>query len=186
MDNTPKFLYRTVDSQKVIHNHLRGDLWFRAPSYFRRKNGLRADQLEGIGTYKSGGQTYRDVTDERPIQPTFFLSTSEIPMEKFGRYIFKIHTQKLKEQVKERFVVPESTIRWKRIEYGKSVECDTPLGVGEDWNRKHYSKPLEFADEKEWRLVIRLPTTLRILNHTLKLNVGDLHGCLDLLPPQNL
>lgn len=179
-----KPLFRTVKEDQAIDNHLLGILWFRSPRYFRDIEGRGRDQLEGVGSYKSpSGVIVNDVGDSAPIQPTFILSFSEIPLPQYGEYVLKVQNPiELKEYVERSLPRGISEVEWRKIRYDKKMSVGSHPSPSEDWIRKHYSKPREYANEREWRLVIRLLHSFPILNKTLKLSVGDLQSLFRLQP----
>lgn len=186
MIEAPPPLFRSVPDDDTMNSHLSGILWFRSPNYFRDIEDIRADQLEGVGSYTpSDGTTNRDVSDTVPIQPTFILSFSEIPLSKYGKYVLKVQNpMELKRRVECRLPQKISEVEWRKIRYDKEMRVETDPGPGEGWSRKHYSKPRNYADEREWRLVIRFLHSFPILNQTLKLNFGkgNLVDIFELMP----
>ncbi len=187
MTELPATLFRTTNSREALYNHLKGILWFRSPRYFREPGeDLSADPSEGIGSYKlPNGQICHDLDDDSdvPIIPFFMLSFSEIPLTKFGKYIFEISGLTELEKRVENIcsIVKGSHISFQKIEYGKVEQLETDPGPSESWNRKYFSKPREFAGEKEWRLAINFPSQFRIGNNTLELHVRNLQGILNLM-----
>lgn len=181
MTNIPT-LYRALKCEAAMRNHLQGILWFRSLKYFREKEGTGRDPMEGIGSYVVDGITHQDVGDENPIFPAFILSFSERPLvDNFGSFVLKLtRPDELRNRIVCRF--PErSRIEWHRVEYDKKEELESDPSPVEGWNRKHFAKPECFADEREWRLVVFLPSPLSILNDTLKVNVGNLQGVFQLM-----
>ena len=65
---------------------------------------------------------------------------------------------------------------WKEVQYSKTWEVSSDRSLDELWRPKFYCKPVEFAEEKEWRLCISLRHSFPILNETLILNFGNLQG----------
>ena len=184
MTNIPT-LYRTLKREAAMRNHLQGILWFRSLKFFREKEGMGRDPMEGIGSYMVDGMLHRDVGDENPIFPAFILSFSERPLvDKFGPFVLKVMSpDELRNRIVCRF--PEGTcIDWHRVVYDKREELDSVPNPSENWNRKHSAKPARFADESEWRLVVFLPPPLRLLNDTLKAHVGNLQGVFQLMAPE--
>ena len=51
----------------------------------------------------------------------------------------------------------------------KTMKLDQELSLKNHWNRKYFWKPQEYADEKEWRLIVTFLHSFRILNKTLKI-----------------
>ena len=178
-------LFRTVQENQAMENHLSGILWFRSPSYFRNIEGIGADPLEGIASYtSSSGITVQDVGDDAPVQPTFILSFSEIPLPQYGEYVLQVQNPlELKKRVECQLPQGISEVEWAKIRYDKKIRVETRLGPSEDWIRKHYSKPKEYENEREWRLIIRFRHSFPILNKTLKLSFTDLDGLFSLQPP---
>lgn len=169
-------LYRCLADEVAVTNHLKGYLWFRSPKFFRSIEGRGNDPLEGIGSYILGGSVYKDIGDDRPIQPAFLISFSEIILPEYGKYVLKLENPNdLSERVKSR--LPKgSNVYWRKIKYDKVEELYSEPSPTEGWNRKFFSKPSEFESEKEWRLVVFLPMPLRLLNDTLEPCVGNLQG----------
>ena len=181
MVNIP-ILYRGLDSETAMRNHLQGMLWFRSLKHFRGIDRPGRDPTEGVGSYTVDGMLHRDVADEHPIFPAFIMSYSEVALPEYGKFILRLSNPPglcggIRDRVPER-----SRVRWHRVIYDKTEDLDTVPGPSDDWARKHYSKPACFAHEREWRLAIFLPPPLRLLNDTLKLHVGNLHGFLDVMP----
>ena len=44
-------LYRRVNGEQALINHLYGHLWFRSPLYFRNIEGPQNDPTEYVGSY---------------------------------------------------------------------------------------------------------------------------------------
>ena len=176
----PPTLFRFVEGNQAMDNHLAGKLWFRSPWHFRSIEGERKDVSEGIGSYAlPNGKICRDVNNEAPISFILCFSEQAESLQKFGEYCLKVsHPLELKRRVECR-LSPGSRVEWRKIIYDKVMQLDTNPSPTEDWNRTHYSKPKKFADDKEWRLVIFLP--MRLLNDTLKVHVGDLLDVFDLI-----
>lgn len=171
-------LYRCLSDETAVNNHLKGYLWFRSPKYFRSIEGRGKDSLEGIGSYIFDGSAYRDIGDERPIQPAFLISFSETMLPDYGRHVLRLdNPNDLSEQVTDR--LPKgSKVCWRKIKYDKTIVLDSEPSPSEGWDRKYFSKPPKFESEKEWRLVMFLPMPLRLLNNTLVIGVGNLIGVL--------
>lgn len=181
----PEPLFRTVGKYRAVENHLLGILWFRSPSYFHNTEGAGRDPLEGVGSYNlPNGVTTNDVGDHAPIQPTFVLSFSEVPLSQYGEYVLKVQNPtELKKCVERRLPQGISEVEWRKIRYNKKMLVESHPSPSEDWIRKHYSKPRKYENEREWRLVIRFLHSFPILNKTLKLSVGDLQSLFRLQPP---
>ena len=77
MTSLPETLYRRVNGEQALINHLHGHLWFRSPLYFRNIEGPQHDPTEYVGSYKAKETEHIDVSDDVPIQPEFILSFSE-------------------------------------------------------------------------------------------------------------
>lgn len=169
-------LYRSLECPLAVNNHLQGILWLRLLKYFRELEGPGRDTMEGIGSFTVGRIVHVDVADERPIFPGFILCFSELPLPKFGEFILELtQPEKLRERIAHRF--PQGTsIEWSRVEYDKRPNLESVPTPSQGWDRKHFTKPEEFADEREWRLVVFLPPPLRLLNDTIKPHVGNLQG----------
>ena len=180
MTNIPT-LYRSLKSEAAVRNHLLGMLWFRSLKYFRGIEGPGRDPLEGVGSYTVHGMLHQDVSDENAIFPPFILCFSELPLEEFGAFVFKVAwPDALRNRVLSKFPVG-TQVEWHQVEYHKQEVLDSVLSSTEHWNRKHYTKPSNFAHEREWRLVVFLPAPLRLLNDTLKPHVGNLQGMFELI-----
>ena len=167
------------EAPEVLNNHLLGRLWFQSLRYFRKHKGARADILEGIGSHKKPcGGISQDISDKTTINPTFILCFGEQAesLQHFGDHYLEVQDPwELKRRV-EMQLPDESRVRWMPIKYDKTWEVKDDLSPFEGWSRKYYSKPKEFADEKEWRLMIWLPPPFQLLNETLKINVRNLEG----------
>ena len=176
----PPTLFRFVEGNQAMENHLTGKLWFRSLPSLRNIEGKGKDASEGIGSYAlPDGRTCRDVNDDNPT--AFILSFGEQAesLKKFGEYCLEIRNPlELKRRVEDR-LCPGSRVEWRKIQYdkvmykdNKVMQLQTNPGPTESWDLMYYSKPETFAQEKEWRLLIFLP--MRLLNDTLELHVGDL------------
>lgn len=116
--------------------------------------------------------------DDSAIQPAFILCFSEAPLpEKYGNYVLKFaRPLELKEHIKKQ-LLPEADVikvELRKVAYGKTMQLEAHPSPTEDWNRKYFSKPEKFADDKEWRLLILFRHSFPILNDTLKLSLSDL------------
>ena len=171
-------LFRTLNCEAALTNHLCGKLWFRSLKYFRGIERPGRDPLEGVGSYRVKGRLHKDVSDDNAIFPAFILCFSELKQEKFGNFLLELqHPDSLAERVRSKF--PDKTsVQWHRVRYGKQEALDSVPGPAEHWERQHYTKPSHFADEKEWRMIVFLPPPFRLLNETLKAHVGNLQGTL--------
>ena len=179
-------LYRGLDSETAMRNHLQGILWFRSLKYFRAIDGVGRDSMEGVGSYTVDGMMHRDVADEYPVFPAFIMSYSEVVLPEYGKFVLRLSNPTgPRDRIRDR--LPErSRVQWHRVRYDKMEDLDAVPDPSDDWTRKHYSKPECFAHEREWRLVIFLPPPLRLLNDTLKLHVGNLQGLLNLMPVKQM
>lgn len=169
-------LYRSLKCELAVRNHLQGILWLRSLKFFREIERPGWDPMEGIGSYTVDGLLHGDVADDKPIFPGFILSFSELRLANFGSFVLELrHPEELRNRIVSRF--PEGTsIEWHRVAYDKRPNLESAPPPSEDWKRKHFAKPKEFADEREWRLVVFLPPPFRLLNDTLKPHVGSLQG----------
>ena len=174
MVESPPTLFRSVPCRDAMNNHLDGILWFRSPSYFRKIEGKRQDSLEGVSSYKlSDGTHWKSISDEVPIQPAFILSFSEVPLPKYGQYVLKVQNPlELKKRVERKLPRGISRVEWGKVRYDKQMQLEDHPDLGEDRIRQYYSKPQEFAGDREWRLVITFRHSFPILNRTLKLHFG--------------
>lgn len=189
MTSLPETLYRRVNGEQALINHLYGHLWFRSPLYFRNIEGPQNDPTEGVGSYNAEGINHGDVTDDVPIRPEFLLSFSETAQatEKFRRgcesCVLELNDPTgLADFVRKEIIngtCPDAvTVEWRRVFYDRDEDgqLNRTLSPSEELRRKHFSKPPRYADESEWRLVItfeRLP----LQNRTLKLKVSnDIRG----------
>ena len=181
----PPTLFRFVKEKQALDNHFAGKLWFRSPLYFRKIEGNGKDVSEGIGSYAlPDGRICRDVNDDNPT--VFILSFGEQAesLKGFGEYCLEVRNPlELKRRVESR-LCPGSQVKWKKIKYDKVmdqennvIQLETDPSPREDRDLMYCSKPETFAEEKEWRLLISLP--MRLLNHKLKLHVGDLKDVLE-------
>ena len=182
----PKCLCRGIgDSHEVIYNHLLGRLWFRSPAYFRKVKGPASDGMEGIGSYEVDDVRNIDVADSRPIQPAFFMSFSEDAdaTRKFGEnhYLVLNDPVKLMEKVKLALPPKITNVTWQRIRYDKNMQLDRHPKPSVLSERKYFSKPESFSYEKEWRLFVLFRHSLRLMNETMKLDVGNLQGVFKLI-----
>ncbi len=183
MTKPPPCLYRSIEGEEAIKNHILGRLWFRSPKYFRNEEGSAADELEGIGSYKWKGINHIDVGDENPIQSVFIMSFSDeaAATKKFGEHYFVIRDpEELKKRVQSKLPPCITEVKWKKIKYTKTTKVEKDLSPSEAWCRKYCSKPKKFSCEREWRLFILFRHSFRLLNDTMKVYVGDLTGIFSL------
>lgn len=179
----PPYLYRSVRGKEAIRNHLLGELWFRSPAYFRDIEAPASDHLEGVGSYKLDGILHKDVSDSKPIQPVFLTSFSAEPeaTRKFGNYYFVLRDpEELRKRVQHALPPEITEVTWQKMEYTKTMQVARDIGPSENWARKYLCKPEKFSDEQEWRLFILFRHSFRLLNRTMKICIGNLHGVLDL------
>ena len=92
MNKVPEFLYRNVNSIEALEAHISGKLWLRPCKHFREsKDNSRQDSMEGIGSYRVDNcYDFVDVSDSRPIQEYYILSTSKCRNSKFGNFCIEI------------------------------------------------------------------------------------------------
>ena len=115
-----------------------------------------------------------------------FSSTAEATRKFDTAHYFTLNSPTdLLERVRQSLPPDITEVSWKQIEYTKTMRVTEDLSPGDDWNRKYYCKPEAYSDEKEWRLFIRFRHSFRILNETLKIHVGGLHGMLRLMEYQD-
>ena len=96
-------LYRSVECQQAVTNHLLGILWFQSLAHFRAIERPGRDSMEGIGSYTVAGRRHNDVADEHPVFPAFIMSFSEMPLPAYGKYVLKLsNPDELCKQVAER------------------------------------------------------------------------------------
>lgn len=168
----PSLLYRSVKGNEAARNHFEGNLWFRSHAYFRSVEG--GDELEGKGSYViPSGHAVHNVSDDYPIQPAFFMSFSEAAdaAKQYGDSHLRLDDPvKFLRQIKKELPSYSGFVRveWKKMKYDKTLEIERHPGPRELLQRQFDSKPLEFADEREWRLQIQFLHSFRIQNHTLK------------------
>ena len=170
MPKPPPKLYRAVNG-KALENYHIGNLWFRSHAWFRKQKD--GDGLEGVGSYNVPGQGHsRNVSDDHPVKPAYFMSFSEtsegaLTHGRDKHYLLEFSApaqfrdwvrRNLPECGADTFV----KVDWIRIEYGKTMDVDSDPGPSEGWNRQFHCKPEEFADEREWRLQIRFLHSFRI------------------------
>ena len=180
----PSCLYRSVCGDAAIKNHISGRLWFRSPAYFRRIEGPASDALEGVGSHELDSVLINDISDSTPIQPVFFMSFSAVAgaTRKFAEHYFVLRNPRELEQRVKAALPPDITeVAWKKIEYTKTMRVHHFLNPSEAWHRKYFCKPERFAGEEEWRLFVLFRHSLRLLNETMKLHVGDLAGLFQLM-----
>ena len=177
-------LYRTLKCEAAVRNHLVGRLWFQSLKHFRGVESSGRDPLEGVGSYTVRGMLHRDVSDENAIFPAFILCFSERPLREHGDFVLKLRRPlALRDRVLSKFP-DRSRVEWHQVEYGKKEVLDSVPGPSELWKRKHYTKPADFAHEREWRLVVFLPPPFRLLNDTIKPHVGNLQGVFEVVLPR--
>ena len=169
-NNNIPVLYRSIDSDAAMKAHYLGRLWFRSLEHFRKVEGASRDELEGLIAYTLGEGEYPNFK----TYPAFIMCYSKQPLPKYGTYTLEIEDPRsLAEHI--RLYCPKGTkVEWQKVTYDKTEHVDGRLPVREEWHRMHYAKPPCFADEKEWRLLIRLPPPFWLFNDTLKLRVGRL------------
>ena len=189
MSSLPETLYRRVNGEAALKNHLYGLLWFRSPHYFRNVQGPQNDPMEGIGSYKSAGINYTDVSDRNTgLNPTFVLSFAKTveATERFRGECGPSFVLELKnparfgEFIKQELVVQTDRtaikVEWDEITYDKAEYVDRELLPSEDHQRKYFSKPKQYEQEEEWRLLI-LFTRLHLFNDTIKIRFSNEIGC---------
>lgn len=170
MTNLPDTLYRAVSGNSV-ESHLNGNFWFRSHASFR----IDGDKNEGVGSHlMKDGIESKDVSDDFPVQPAYFMCFSESPKgsQACGRSDHRIlrlrNPDCFLKAIKSR--LPESSfvvVKWIKIEYTKQ-------DLLEDWNpsatfhRKFHCKFPEFASEREWRLQIQFMHSFHIMNDDLR------------------
>ena len=135
---------------------------------FRAVEGVGLDSKEGTGSYTIDCRPHHDVADECPAFPAFIMSYSEVALQEYGAIVLGFlrsigPSDRIRDQLSER-----SRVQLHRVRFGKTEDLDIVPGPSGDWTRKHYPKPDCFAHEREWRLVVYVPTPLRFLNDTLK------------------
>jgi hypothetical protein len=97
MDTTPEFVYRQFSDETVANNFENGEVWFESIYHFRNKDreNPAADENDSINKYKNRIQIHKDYH--------FCTSTSKEPIEKFGKYRFKIDSKKFKDAINTQF-----------------------------------------------------------------------------------
>lgn len=189
MTSLPRTLYRRVNGGAALNNHLCGLLWFRSPHYFHDVEGPQKDSMEGIGSYKSGGISYTDVSDRNTgVQPGFILSFTETveATEKFGSECGPSFVLELKDTAKfEEFIRQELIhktdrtaimVDWGKVKYDKVETMNRELSPSEEYCRKYFSKPKQYEQENEWRLLITF-TRLTLFNDTIKIRFSNKIRC---------
>ena len=171
MTQVPEMLFRAVD-QTALVNHHRGLLWFRSHTWFRQKED--GDPLEGLGGFKIKGQVpNRNVFDQSPFRPAYFMSFSEDieGTQAQGRKNYPVlqlnEPEEFRDLIKKHLPSDCIAINWIKIDYCKTWEVDEDPGAGY-FHRQYCCKPARFADEREWRLQIRFKFDFPIQNDTLK------------------
>ena len=141
--------------------------------------------LEGVGSLEVLGQVpNRNVGDEHPVQPAYFMSFSEDPEGarahgRGGHHLLEL-TAPDEFLLRVRDCLPPCssncrflTVEWIRIEYGKTWLVDEDPGPAAGLHCQYHCKPVKFEDEKEWRLQIMFLHSFRIQNDTLKFRWGN-------------
>ena len=118
-------LYRVLDSETAMRNHLQGILWFRSLKYFRAIDGVGRDPMEGVGSYTVDGMLHRDVADEHAVFPAFIMSYSEVALPEYGKFVLRLSNppglcDRIRDQLPER-----SRVVWHRVRYNKTEDLDT-------------------------------------------------------------
>jgi len=180
-------LFRAVPNPNVQNdvgrNHLEGNLWFRSHKWFRKIDG--GDKMEGVGSHEEIGRNVmnRDVFDEYPGQPAFFMSFSETVegARAFGRCsekhrLLEVQNPKvLRDEIRKALLNTEFVeVGWLKMEYGKTMEVDHELDLIEASQRKYCQKPEKYRIEREWRLQIFFCHSFRTINDTLKFRWGNI------------
>ena len=177
MTESPRELYRAVqNNDAVLKNHFTGNLWFHSHAWFRKQEG--GDRLEGIGSFKGPDGINRDVFDEHPGRPAYFMSFSKdragaLTHGRENHRVLKL-SDPIGFQGEIKALLPTCgfvEVEWIKIEYGKTFEVLDDPG-SRTLHRKYRCKPDEFADEREWRLQIQFMHSFRIQNDTLKFRWG--------------
>ena len=150
MTSLPEILYRRVNGEQALNNHLYGHLWFRSPRFFRNVKGPQHDPTEGVGSYVRGVIQYKDVGDNVGLQPEFILSFSETiqATEKFRGQCKPSYILKLKDPAGLRYFVRDELINgtcpsaviveWRKVEYRRDEYdyVNRELTCDEEWARK--------------------------------------------------
>jgi len=181
MTGPPSVLYRVVprEPRTVLENHLNGDLWFRSHTWFRKRDD--GDKLEGVGSYRGpDGIVSRDVSDDHPTQPAYFMSfSSEVVGARThgreGHHVLRLcHPLRFQDEIRRNCLPTCGFVKltWIKIEYVKTLDVADDPGP-ETWYRKYRCKPDRYADEREWRLQIQFMHSFRIQNDTLEFRWGQ-------------
>lgn len=170
-------LYRHVDNFDAAVAHLEGQLWFKRLHHFRSLEGdVREDKQEGRASGQIDGGLHVSVAnDEFPTQPVYILCFSENKSGAyFGDYAMElVEPDALAQRVKA--ALPKSaSATWHKVIYSDDTGYAKDPGPIEIVERAECTKPVRFAPEREWRLIIRLAPDLKITNECLQLDVGDL------------
>lgn len=177
----PDTLYRFVDTELALNEHIKGHLIFKQPQYFSQieAGNSRLDKLEGTGSahIKSGNYKFHDIDDIYPalrLQAAYILCmTEDSKVEKFGRFGMSINTEILISHLKKN--LPRWNIQLRSIIYNKEYEINEEPDNKKWIERKFFSKPSTKAEEKEWRILLLSPPLAQNTNmnfdETFKVNI---------------
>lgn len=194
-EDLPPVLFRTI-CKKDLCNHLEGRLWFHSPAYYRTiENPRRQDGLEGVGSWREGGMMYNDISDPkrgRHLNPAYILCFSEAraaPRMRSAQprsdtqVVQLTNPEELRKRIQQRVLSDCCVIdvEWHKVLYDKTMDVSDTPEPQENRGRKYWHKPKEFAEEKEWRLIIFFQrNSMPIANDRLELHLGP---CRDLFRP---
>lgn len=182
------FIYRYLSAHEAVIAHLSGKLWFHSFRYFRELDDeARRDASEGLVSAPiRGGMRLTYVNETEPTQATYILSFSaRSGLTHFGENVLLLTN---KEALRERVVAAlptHSSAYWIQVRYANFEGYDAEPDGLEVVQQAEVTKPCGFANEQEWRLVLRLPPSFRIQNDRLELDVGPLDDLFEVVTPDD-
>jgi hypothetical protein len=177
-------LFRFVDDDEALDNTTSGKLWLRTFAHFvKLEDPQRQDAREGAASGQiRGGNWINWINEQNMVSPQYILSFTECesPPREWGRHRLKLASrEEFSRRIKES--MPRCTVIFGKVEYSDDTDYRRrPTGL-EMWQRASLVKPTCYCAEKEWRVILVL-NQLRIINRTLKIDVGVLSGVLDYYP----
>ena len=190
-ENPPPVLFRII-CKEDLRNHKEGRLWFHSPAYYRTiEDPRRRDPLEDIGSWRHDGMMYNDISDLKRgwhLNPAYILCFSEASAAPRMRsaqpggdtqVVQLTNPEELLKRIQQRILRDCNvvSVEWHKVIYDKAMEVSDASGPKGNRGRKFWHKPKEFAEEKEWRLIIFFRrNSLPIANDRLELHLGPCHG----------
>ncbi len=188
----PNRLYKFFDRKEHADNFIEGNIYLRPPESYRKIEGPRQDQSEGLGSIKIV-ESIRQVSipsgkwSESPghmnttiqfLNPTYILClsgskvSSENTKRKFGEYGVEVQDIKSVAESIKTFLEKNKLngfsvnfIKCARIAYNKD-NVFTSFDIYKNFNLSFEQKPSDYSDEDEYRLTICLELDLDYAQET--------------------